>query len=89
MPNIKSQKDRVVQAKKEALHNKVVKSNLKTVVKKASTAMPRTRTPPSRPLFLLWTLPRTRVSFTRTLPPARSAAWLSATTRPLLQNKIA
>ena len=29
MPNIKSQKDRVVQAKKEALHNKVVKSNLK------------------------------------------------------------
>ena len=32
MPNIKSQKDRVVQAKKEALHNKVVKSNLKTVV---------------------------------------------------------
>ena len=36
MPNIKSQKDRVVQAKKEALHNKVVKSNLKTVVKKAN-----------------------------------------------------
>ena len=25
MPNIKSQKDRVVQSKKEALHNKVVK----------------------------------------------------------------
>ena len=38
MPNIKSQKDRVVQAKKEALHNKVVKSNLKTVVKKANAA---------------------------------------------------
>ena len=35
MPNIKSQKDRVVQAKKEALHNKAIKSNLKTVVKKA------------------------------------------------------
>ena len=31
MPNIKSQKDRVVQAKKEALHNKAIKSNLKTV----------------------------------------------------------
>ena len=87
MPNIKSQKDRVAQSKKEAAHNKAIKSNLKTVVKKA--AMPRTRTPPSRSLFLLWTLPRTRVSFTRTLPPARSAAWLSATTRPLLQNKIA
>ena len=25
MPNIKSQKDRVVQAKKEAMHNKVIK----------------------------------------------------------------
>ena len=36
MPNIKSQKDRVVQAKKEALHNKAIKSNLKTVVKKAA-----------------------------------------------------
>ena len=35
MPNIKSQKDRVVQAKKEAMHNKAIKSNLKTVVKKA------------------------------------------------------
>ena len=32
MPNIKSQKDRVVQSKKEALHNKAIKSNLKTVV---------------------------------------------------------
>ena len=38
MPNIKSQKDRVVQAKKEALHNKAIKSNLKTVVKKAVKA---------------------------------------------------
>ena len=102
MPNIKSQKDRVAQSKKEAAHNKAIKSNLKTVVKKADAAidgnaadkdgpktMTRKRTPPSRSLFLLWTLPRTRVSFTRTLPPARSAAWLSATTRPLLQNKIA
>ena len=39
MPNIKSQKDRVIQAKKENLHNKAVKSNLKTVVKKAEIAI--------------------------------------------------
>ena len=39
MPNIKSQKDRVFQAKKEALHNKAIKSNLKTVVKKADAAI--------------------------------------------------
>ena len=37
MPNIKSQKDRVVQ--KEAMANKVVKSNLKTVIKKADAAI--------------------------------------------------
>ena len=92
MPNIKSQKDRVAQSKKEAAHNKAIKSNLKTVVKKADAAIDsnaENKDAPSRSLFLLWTLPRTRVSFTRTLPPARSAAWLSATTRPLLQNKIA
>ena len=39
MPNIKSQKDRVLQSKKEALHNKAIKSNLKTVVKKADAAI--------------------------------------------------
>ena len=39
MPNIKSQKDRVVQPKKEAMHNKAVKSNLKTVIKKANAAI--------------------------------------------------
>ena len=39
MPNIKSQKDRVVQSKMEALHNKEIKSNLKTVVKKANAAI--------------------------------------------------
>ncbi|HJA26394.1 MAG TPA: 30S ribosomal protein S20 [Candidatus Fournierella merdigallinarum] len=39
MPNIKSQKDRVVQSKKETLHNKAIKSNLKTVVKKANAAI--------------------------------------------------
>ena len=39
MHNIKSQKDRVAQSQKEALHNKVVKSNLKTVIKKADAAI--------------------------------------------------
>ena len=39
MPNIKSQKDRVVQSKKEALHKKAIKSNMKTVVKKANAAI--------------------------------------------------
>ena len=39
MSNIKSQKDRVVQAKKAAAHNKAIKSNLKTVVKKADAAI--------------------------------------------------
>ncbi|MDD3428695.1 MAG: 30S ribosomal protein S20 [Oscillospiraceae bacterium] len=39
MPNIKSQKDRVKQAKVETLRNKAVKSNLKTVVKKADAAV--------------------------------------------------
>ena len=31
MPNIKSQKDRVVQAVAEQAHNKAIKTNLKTV----------------------------------------------------------
>ena len=31
MPNIKSQKDRVVQAAAEQAHNKAIKTNLKTV----------------------------------------------------------
>lgn len=39
MPNIKSQKDRVVQSRKEARRNKAVKSNLRTVVKKADIAL--------------------------------------------------
>jgi ribosomal protein S20 len=38
MPNIKSQKDRVVQAKKETLRNKAIKTNMKTVIKKANAA---------------------------------------------------
>ena len=39
MPNIKSQKDRVKQTKKENASNKAVKSNLKTVIKKANIAV--------------------------------------------------
>ena len=39
MPNIKAQKDRVRQAAKEASHNKAIKTNLKTVVKKAEAAV--------------------------------------------------
>ena len=39
MPNIKSQKDRVVQAAAEQTHNKAIKTNLKTVVKKADAAI--------------------------------------------------
>ena len=39
MPNIKSQKDRVAQAAKEQARNKEIKSNLKTVVKKANAAI--------------------------------------------------
>ena len=39
MPNIKSQKDRVVQAAAERAHNKAIKTNLKTVVKKANAAI--------------------------------------------------
>jgi small subunit ribosomal protein S20 len=39
MPNIKSQKDRVVQAAAEQEHNKAIKTNLKTVIKKADAAI--------------------------------------------------
>ena len=39
MPNIKSQKDRVVQSKKEAAHNNATKPTLKTVVKKPDAAI--------------------------------------------------
>ena len=39
MPNIKSQKDRVVQSAKEQAHNKAIKSSLKAVVKKANAAI--------------------------------------------------
>ena len=92
MPNIKSQKDRVAQSKKEAAHNKAIKSNLKTVVKKADAAIDSNAENKDAAIKVAVSAldaAKNKVSFTRTLPPARSAAWLSATTRPLLQNKIA
>ncbi len=39
MPNIKSQSRLCCSGQEEALHNKAVKSNLKTVVKKANAAI--------------------------------------------------
>ncbi len=39
MPNIKSQKKRVITNAKETARNKAVKSNLKTVLKKAEAAI--------------------------------------------------
>ncbi len=39
MANIKSQKDRVIQTKKETARNKVVKSNLRSTLKKTVTAI--------------------------------------------------
>ena len=39
MPNIKSAKDRVLLTEKQNLRNRVVKSNLKTTLKKADAAL--------------------------------------------------
>lgn len=39
MPNIKSAKKRVKVIEAKTMHNKAVKSNLKTVIKKANTAI--------------------------------------------------
>ncbi len=39
MANIKSQKDRVIQTKKETARNKAVKSNLRSTVKKTVSAI--------------------------------------------------
>ena len=39
MPNIKSAKKRVKVAEKKTLQNKIVKTNLKTVLKKANSAI--------------------------------------------------
>ena len=39
MPNIKSAKKRVLVAQKKALQNKAIRTNLKTVVKKADAAI--------------------------------------------------
>ena len=89
MPNIKSQKDRVVQAKKEALHNKVIKSNLKTVIKKADAAIDsnaadkdaaiKAQTLPSTATLLTKTPPSRPPSLPLILPRAR----VSSTRTPL------
>ena len=39
MPNIKSQKDRVLQTAKETLRNKSIKTDLRTALKKADAAV--------------------------------------------------
>ena len=39
MPNIKSSKKRVLVSQRKALHNKAVKTNLRTILKKADTAI--------------------------------------------------
>ena len=89
MPNIKSQKDRVVQAKKEALHNKVVKSNLKTVVKKANAAIDSNAADKETVVKVAVSAidsAKSKGVIIRTPLPARSAVWLSAPTRLLLSN---
>ena len=84
MPNIKSQKDRVVQAAAEQAHNKAIKTNLKTVVKRQtlpSMLKPLTRTQLSWLLFPRSTRLALRVSSRRTPLLARSAVWPSVQTR--------
>ena len=84
MPNIKSQKDRVVQAKKEALHNKAIKSNLKTVIKKADAAIDSNAADKAAVIKAAVSAIDSAKSkgVIRTPLPARSAAWPSVTTRP-------
>ena len=89
MPNIKSQKDRVVQAKKEALHNKAIKSNLKTVIKKADAAIDSNAADKAALMKAAVSAidsARARVLSIKTPLPARSAAWPSATTRSPRSN---
>ena len=91
MPNIKSQKDRVVQAAAEQAHNKAIKTNLKTVVKKADAAIDANAADKDEPSWLLF--PRStrlalRVSSRRTPLAARSAVWQSVLTRTLDRSLI-
>lgn len=85
MPNIKSQKDRVVQAKKEALHNKAIKSNLKTVVKKADAAISAgaaDKDAAVKAAVVAIDKAARKVCFTRTRLPARFPVWPRPQTKP-------
>ena len=84
MPNIKSQKDRVVQAAAEQAHNKAIKTNLKTVVKKADAAIDaKAADKDATVLAAVSAIERLalRVSSRRTPLLARSAVWPSVQTR--------
>ena len=91
MPNIKSQKDRVVQNAAEQAHNKAIKTNLKTVVKKADAAIDANAA--DKDATVLAAVPRStrlalRVSSRRTPLAARSAVWQSVLTRTLDRSLI-
>ena len=85
MPNIKSQKDRVVQARKEAAHNKAIKSNLKTVVKKADAAISTGAADMNdkvKAAVVAIDKAAGKGVCTRTPPAARSPVWRRPRTRP-------
>ena len=84
MPNIKSQKDRVVQAAAEQAHNKAIKTNLKTVVKKADAAIDANAADKDATvLAAVSAIDKARAKGVITPPAARSAVWQSVLTRTL------
>lgn len=86
MPNIKSQKDRVVQAAAEQAHNKAIKTNLKTVVKKADAAIDANAADKDATVLAAVSAidkARAKGVIKRTPPAARSAVWQSVLTRTL------
>ena len=88
MPNIKSQKDRVVQAVAEQAHNKAIKTNLKTVVKKADAAIDANAADKDATVLAAVSAIDLRVSSRRTPLAARSAVWQSVLTRTLDRSLI-
>ena len=92
MPNIKSQKDRVVQAVAEQAHNKAIKTNLKTVVKKADAAIDANAADKDATVLAAVSAIDSglalRVSSRRTPLAARSAVWQSVLTRTLDRSLI-
>ena len=84
MPNIKSQKDRVVQAAAEQAHNKAIKTNLKTVVKKADAAIDaKAADKDATVLAAVSAIDKARAKGVSRRTPllARSAVWPSVQTR--------